>query len=44
MSILSDRGQIQSGLAYIIGKDQYLYSLHEESEFKNMTKIVSLAA
>lgn len=44
MSVLADRGQIQSGLAYVIGKDQYLYSLHEENGFKNMTKITSLAA
>lgn len=43
MSVMADRGQIQSGLAYIIGKDQYIYSLNEESKFKNLTKIVSLA-
>ena len=44
MSIMTDRGQIQSSLAYIIGKDYYIYALHEENKFKNMTKITNIAS
>lgn len=44
MSIMTDRGQTQSSLVYIIGKDYYIYSLNEEARFKNMTKITSIAS
>lgn len=40
--LITDRGHMQSGLAFFIGKDQNLYAVHEEGGFKNKAKIANL--